>query len=99
MNSIIALGRSEFLLGFRLVGIVTFEAHAPQEDFEKWLAVPDVGIIITDEETMSQLPPFFRETVEGKVKPITLVVSSDATSNEALRKKIKKSIGVDLWSQ
>lgn len=99
MNSIIALGSSEFLLGFRLAGIPTFEVHIPQEDFERWLAVPDVGIIITDQHTVEQLPPFFRETVEARVKPITLVVSSDATSNETLRKKIKKSLGVDLWGQ
>lgn len=99
MNSIIALGMSEFLLGFRLAGIPTFEVHVPQEDFEKWLAVPEVGIIITDQETMEQLPAFFREVVEARLKPITLVVSSDAASNETLRRKIKKSIGVDLWSQ
>lgn len=99
MNSIIALGKSEFLLGFRLAGIHTVEAASPKDDFEHWLAEPNLGIIITEEETMQQLPANFRESVEARIKPITVIVSTDATSNETLRMKIKKSIGVDLWSQ
>lgn len=98
-NKIIALGTSEFLLGFRLAGIHTIEARNPLEDFEKYSADPHVGILITDEQTMQQLPVFYREQVESKVRPVTVVVSTDSASNETLRKQIKKSIGVDLWSQ
>ncbi len=99
MNKIIALGPSEFVLGFRLAGIETRETLAPKDDFEALFADSTLGIIITDETTMQQLPLFFREAVEARVKPVTVVVSADATSNETLRKKIKKSIGVDLWSK
>ena len=99
MNKIIALGPSEFVLGFRLAGIETRETQSAKEDFETLFADGSIGIIITDETTMQQLPLFFRETVEARVKPVTVVVSADATSNETLRKKIKKSIGVDLWSK
>ena len=98
-TKIVAVGKSEFTLGFRLAGIETVEALNPREDFEKLFAASDVGIIITNEQTMQELPLFFREIVEEKVKPVTVVVSTDAANNEALRKKIKKSIGVDLWSQ
>ena len=99
MNKIIALGPSEFVLGFRLAGIETRETQSVKEDFEALFADSALGIIITDETTMQQLPLFFREAVEARVKPVTVVVSADVTSNETLRKKIKKSIGVDLWSK
>ncbi|MBI5003078.1 hypothetical protein HZC31_06855 [Candidatus Woesearchaeota archaeon] len=99
MNKIIALGPSEFVLGFRLAGVETRETQSAKEDFEALFADSALGIIITDETTMQQLPLFFREAVEARVKPVTVVVSADATSNETLRKKIKKSIGVDLWSK
>lgn len=99
MNKIIALGPSEFVLGFRLAGIQTQEIQSAKEDFEVLFTDTALGIIITDETTMQQLPLFFREVVEARVKPVTVVVSADATSNETLRKKIKKSIGVDLWSK
>ncbi|MBI5073393.1 hypothetical protein HZA99_06265, partial [Candidatus Woesearchaeota archaeon] len=75
------------------------DAKDPKEEFERAAASPDVGIIITDEKTMNELPVFFREMVENRVKPVTVVVSTDAASNETLRKKIKKAIGVDLWSK
>lgn len=95
---IIALGQSEFILGFRFAGIPALETQDALADFESAMAEPEIGIIITDEVTMSTLPLDFREKVEASVKPVTVVLSRDATSNETLRKKIKKSIGVDLWS-
>lgn len=98
MNKIIALGTTEFTLGFRLAGIEVVPLHSAEEDFQRLFENPEIGIIITDETTMEQLSPFFRESVEGRVKPVTVVVSATA-SNETMRKKIKKAIGVDLWNQ
>jgi V/A-type H+/Na+-transporting ATPase subunit F len=96
---LIALGQSEFILGFRLAGIQTVETKDPEADFQKYMADEVIGIIITDQTTMGRLSVDFREQVEAAVRPVTVVVSTDATSNEALRKQIKKSIGVDLWNQ
>ncbi len=98
-TKIIAIGKSEFTVGFRLAGIETIDAKDTKEEFEKAAASPEVGIIITDEQTMNELPLFYREIVESRVRPVTVVVSTDAASNETLRKKIKKAIGVDLWSK
>ncbi len=95
---IIAIGQSEFVLGFRLAGIHTSETSNPQEDFIHYMADLTIGIIITDPITMYELPQDFRENVEAAVRPVTVVVSPDASSNDALRKQIKKSIGVDLWN-
>lgn len=98
-SKVIALGKPEFTLGFQLAGIQTREAKEPKQDMEELLSKEEIGIIITDEKTMNELPAFFREMVEARVKPVTVVVSADATSNETMRKKIKKAIGVDLWSK
>lgn len=101
MFKIIALGGSEFTLGFRLAGIETVEISEekkkePQGYFEELFIDEGLGIIITDDKTMGALPEHFRADVEARVKPVTVMLST-AASQETLRKQIKKSIGVDLW--
>jgi len=98
MFNIVALGGEEFTLGFRLSGILAIKATEDVEaDFEKLIAKEEIGIIITDEKTMSRLPEHARERIEGLVRPVTVVLSTDAAGQDTLRKKIIKSIGVDLW--
>jgi V/A-type H+/Na+-transporting ATPase subunit F len=99
MYKIIALGRSEFILGFRLAGIQAVEVSDVEADFTHYMNNKEVGILITDLETVAAMSIDFREKVEAAVRPVTVVLSTDATSNDALRKKIKKAIGVDLWNQ
>jgi V/A-type H+/Na+-transporting ATPase subunit F len=100
MYKIVALGKSEFILGFRLAGIQSVETAADVEaDFTQYMENKEVGILITDPETMAAMSIDFREKVEAAVRPVTVVLSTDATGNDALRKKIKKAIGVDLWDK
>ena len=94
-----AMGKSEFLLGFQLAGIKTIETKNPVEDFTKLCNDETVGIIIVDEVTFQELPEYFREQIEGRVKPVTVVVSAQSVAQDTLRKKIMKSIGVDLWGK
>ena len=98
MFEIKAIGGAEFTLGFRLAGIKTEEVTDNIEDkFMQLSEDENLGIIITDDKTFNSLPEHIQEKVEGMVKPVTVVVSTDAASQDTLRKKIKKSIGVDLW--
>jgi len=98
MYTIKAIGSSAFTLGFQLTGIQTFETDEnPITAFQQALQDENIGIIITDEETMRLLPEYFRSDIESKVKPVTVVLSTKDSSNEAIRNKIKKAIGVDLW--
>ena len=98
MYTVIAFGKPEFLLGFRLAGVATLEALGDiRKQFEELIVRDDVGILITDEETINAVPEHFREKLESFVKPVIVVLSLSSTSQETLRKKIKKSIGVDLW--
>jgi len=99
MLKIVALGEQEFILGFQLAGISkTIDASKDTEEvFLKTLEDKDIGIIITEEKTISKLQEHIRERVEGLVRPVTVVLSTDTSSQDNLRKLIKKSIGVDLW--
>ncbi|MBS3137125.1 hypothetical protein J4232_01705 [Candidatus Woesearchaeota archaeon] len=98
MYKIKAIGNNAFLIGFQLTGIETVDCEeSPLKAFEEALQDENCGIIITDENTMNLLPEYFRADIEAKVKPVTVVLSTKETSNETLRNKIKKAIGVDLW--
>jgi vacuolar-type H+-ATPase subunit F/Vma7 len=99
MFELVAIGGSEFALGFRLAGIKTIETENPEEGFRQLIKNPEVGIIITDEKSISKMPEHFRYQLEGIVKPVTVVLSLDTTAQDALRKMIIKSVGVDLWKE
>lgn len=92
-------GNSAFTLGFALSGIrhikTVQQDGTPQ--LKELMNNPEIGIILTDQQTMDGLPEFFRQTVESSVKPVIVVLSADAAAQEGLRRLIKKSIGVDLW--
>ena len=55
MFELMAVGGSEFTLGFRLAGIRTVETDNPEESFRQLIKNPDVGIIITDEKSISKM--------------------------------------------
>jgi len=98
MPEIAVIGGSEFVLGFQLAGIKkVYEEDAPERKVLELMKDEGIGIIITDEKTMGKLSEYTREAVELSVKPVTVVVSEEGSSQESLRKIIKKSIGIDLW--
>ena len=101
MLKIVAIGDPEFVLGFQLAGITqTVDASKDAEEaFQNVISDKDVGIIITEEKTISRLKDHVRERIEDLVRPVTVVLSTDTSSQDNLRKLIKKSIGVDLWKQ
>ncbi|MCX8146923.1 MAG: V-type ATP synthase subunit F [Candidatus Woesearchaeota archaeon] len=99
---IAVIGLPEFTLGFRLVGIrniidIDMERDNPSEKMKELIARNDIGIIISDEKVINVIDERTREIVERSVRPVNVVVSTEATAQETLRKMIIKSIGVDLW--
>ena len=97
MMEIAVLGGSEFILGFQLAGITrTIEvSENPANEIKEVMKAPDVGIIVIDDKTMEKLDENTQQLIESSIKPVSVVVSTKDT-NEALRRLIKKSIGVDL---
>ncbi len=94
---IAAVGRDDFVQGFKLVGIRKALPSAP-EDLEKKISSvlddPDVGILVLNTDDMVKLSNATRRRLETTARPV--VIGVGATQDEDLRTKIKRAIGVDL---
>ncbi|MBT3465191.1 V-type ATP synthase subunit F [archaeon] len=103
MSEIYVVGGSDFTLGFYLTGIRNIVNVVEKKDVErtflKLSSNTNIGIIITDNITVSKLPTVLKKKVENSVKPITVVLSEDDSSQDNLRDMVKRSIGVDLWKK
>ena len=99
MLNIAALGGSEFILGFQLAGIrnTIDTKNDPIKAAEQALNDPELGIVIVDEKTINNLDDRTNEKIEMSVKPVFIRLSTDSGAQDALRKMIRKSIGIDLW--
>lgn len=95
---IAAVGRDDFVQGFKLVG-VRKAISATREDLEKKIGIvlddPDVGILVLDTADMKALSHTMRRRLETVARPV--VIGVGATEDEDLRTKVKRAIGVDLF--
>lgn len=91
------IGREDFCLGFSLAGIRNiFETENPADDIRKVSEDAEVGVVVFDESLLDKLDEFDRAKLEGSVRPVFVMLSLKEES-DALKKMIKKSIGVELW--
>lgn len=92
-----AVGRDDFVQGFKLVG-VRKAVTATKEDLERKIGEvlqdPDVGILILDTAEMKQLSHSMRRRLDVLAKPVVIAVG--AIESEDLRTKVRRAIGVDL---
>lgn len=95
---IAAVGRDDFVQGFKLVG-VRRAIPATREDLEKKIGAvlddPEVGILVLDTADMKTLSNPMRRRLETAARPV--VIGVGATEDEDLRTKVKRAIGVDLF--
>ncbi len=102
MLGISVAGSSKFVLGFQLAGIR--DTHEIEEGTDAYgqlkgmLSDENTGIIIAEEDMMKRMDEHDRSEIEESVKPVVLVISEESSS-ENLRKMIRKSIGIDLWQE
>ena len=98
---IAVVGGQEFTLGFRLAGIrkVVDVEDNPELVLRSLMGDSEIGIVITDNTTLEKLDEYAKQDVQKSVKPVFIVLSADAVAQDALRKMIIKSIGVDLWKE
>ncbi len=90
------IGGEEFCLGFRLAGIKKiFETSEPREAISSVRADPEVGVVIFDEKLLKILDSDDKEALEDSLKPIYITLSTES-SEDSLKKMIRKSIGVEL---
>jgi V/A-type H+/Na+-transporting ATPase subunit F len=99
-RSIAALGGDEFVLGFRLAGVKRAEAAQPEEfpgKLERLLADKDVGILIVNARDLAAAPAGLRRRATDSIDPVVIQIGD--ASNDDLREKVKRAIGIDLFKE
>jgi len=93
-----AVGRDDFVQGFKLAGVRKTFSVAPEgleAQVLKVLADPDVGILVLSADDMGVLSNSMRRRLETTPRPVVIAVGKQ--QEEDLRAKIKRAIGVDLY--
>ena len=91
------IGKEDFCIGFSLAGVRNvFEAAEPADAIERVNQNQEIGVVIFDESLLNKLDEFEKSKIEGSVRPVFVMLSLNEES-DALKKMIKKSIGVELW--
>jgi V/A-type H+/Na+-transporting ATPase subunit F len=93
-----AVGRDEFVQGFKLAGIRRTVSVLP-EDLESQIAKvledPNVGILILSADDLGALSHPLRRRLDTTPRPVVIAIGR--REEEDLREKIKRAIGVDLY--
>src|SRR2546430_4290553 len=96
---IAAVGRDDFVQGFKLVG-VRRAITSSREEIEKKIAAvlddPEVGILVLDTADMKGLSNSMRRRLETVARPVVIAVG--AAEDEDLRTKVKRPIGAALFN-
>ena len=96
---IAVIGKSDFVVGFRLAGIrKTFDVRNDKEledKIRKCMNDRNLGIIVLNADDMKKLSPGLQKTVDESVEPTFIAIGGKEESG--LREKIRRAIGVDLW--
>lgn len=99
MVNVAVLGGSEFIVGFQLAGIkeIIESSNEPVKDIMELKKRKDIGIVVVDEKIMESLDQHQKEEIEDSVEPVFIPLSTKV-EQESLKRLIKKSIGIELWS-
>ena len=98
MVNVAVLGGSEFIVGFQLAGIKEIiESNEPVKDIMELKNRKDIGIVVVEEKIMESLDKLQKEEIEDSVEPVFIPLSTKV-EQESLKRLIKKSIGIELWS-
>ena len=96
---IAVLGKSDFVVGFKLAGIrKTYEVKNDKElegKIRECLNDRNLGIIVLHSDDLKKLPQSLQTVIDESVEPTFIAIGSK--EDAGLREKIKRAIGVDLW--
>ena len=102
MPAIVVLGKKDFVIGFELAGIkdtvIVDDTTLKQKTIEA-LGNKDIGILVMHKNDFNALSEREQEKFENSIRPTTVAVSEDKTSDDRFRKQIQKAIGVDVWDK
>jgi V/A-type H+-transporting ATPase subunit F len=98
MAGIAVVGRSDFVLGFKLAGIRdTFVEENIEGRITTLLTEKEVSILILHDTDYTALSPGLKKKLSDSLKPI--VISVGKLGEEDIRGKIKRVIGIDLYKK
>ena len=96
-----AIGKSEFVTGFRLAGIrkiyVTSDVNSLESAVKSVLSDKSVGIVVMHNDDISNLPEILKKKLNESVQPTVVALGGSGEGSTSLREKIKQAVGVDLW--
>jgi V/A-type H+-transporting ATPase subunit F len=96
---IAVIGKSEFVVGFRLAGVrKTYDVKSEREledKIKECIKDNDIGIIVLHSDDLKKLPASLLKIVDESVEPTFIAIGGKEESG--LREKIRRAIGVDLW--
>jgi V/A-type H+-transporting ATPase subunit F len=96
---IAVIGRSDFVVGFKLAGVRrTFDVKDEkelEETVRKCMNDRNLGVIVLHADDVRKLPAGLQKTVDESVEPTFIAIGGREESG--LREKIRRAIGVDLW--
>jgi V/A-type H+/Na+-transporting ATPase subunit F len=96
---IAVVGKSDFVVGFRLAGIrKTYDVKNDKEledTVRMCMDDKEIGIVVLHNDDMNKLPAGLKKVIDRSVEPTFIAIGG--TEEEGLREKIKRAIGVDLW--
>ena len=102
MPAIVVLGKKNFVIGFELAGIkdtiIVDDTTIKQKTLEA-LQNKEIGILVMHKTDVDNLGEREQEKFEKSIRPTTVVVTEDETSDERFRKQIQEAIGVDVWDK
>jgi V/A-type H+-transporting ATPase subunit F len=96
---IAVVGKSDFVIGFRLAGIrKTYDATSQDIEAKIQTVLNDknVGILVIHSDDMKTLSPHMQQVLDDSVEPTVIAIGGKGESTN-LRDKIKQAVGVDLW--
>ncbi len=96
---IAVVGRSDFVLGFRLAGIrKIYDATSLdiESNIQTILKDRTVGILVVHDDDLKKLSAQMQKTLDDSVEPTIIAIGGKGESTN-LRDKIKQAVGVDLW--
>ena len=98
LKNIGVVGDEEFTLGFRLAG-VHYIYNAKNEGelitmVQTAMSEKDLGVLVLTQDDFDKLPVILQNTLYESISPTVITLGG---SDDDLREKIKRSVGVDLW--
>jgi V/A-type H+/Na+-transporting ATPase subunit F len=96
---IAVIGKSDFVVGFKLAGIRKTYDVQDQKELEdrvrQCMADRNLGVIVLHMDDVKKMSPALQKTVDESVEPTFIAIGGREESG--LREKIRRAIGVDLW--